>query len=73
MMHVGDTKSTSGDVQYIGGCCEYSRDIMSTSGDILMHVGEQVDKILSISIENPNVLKSLDVLLISPKVFMISP
>ena len=42
-------------------------------GDIMMHVGEQVDKILSISIENPNVLKSLDVLLISPKVFMISP
>ena len=25
MMHVGDTKSTSGDVQYIGGYHEYSR------------------------------------------------
>ena len=32
MMHVGDTKSTSGDVQYIGGYHEYSGDIMSTSG-----------------------------------------
>ena len=56
MMHVGDTKSTSADVQYIGGYHEYSGNIMSTSGDIMMHVGEQVDKILSISIENPNVL-----------------
>ena len=29
---------------------------MSTSGDIMMHVGEQVGKNLSISIENPDVL-----------------
>ena len=29
---------------------------MSTSGDIMMLVGEQVDKSLSISIENPDVL-----------------
>ena len=29
---------------------------MSTSGDIMMHVGEQVGENLSISIENPNVL-----------------
>ena len=28
----GDTKSTSGDVQYIGGYHEYSGDIMRTSG-----------------------------------------
>ena len=34
---------------------------MSTSGDIIMHVGEQVDKSLSSSIENP------DVLMISPR------
>ena len=33
---------------------------MSTSGDIMMHVGEQADKSLSIYIENP------DVLMISP-------
>ena len=37
--------STSRDVQYIG--------------DIMMHVGEQVGKNLSISIENPNVLNIL--------------
>ena len=29
---------------------------MSTSGDIMMHVGEQVGKNLSIFIENPNAL-----------------
>ena len=29
---------------------------MSTSGDIMMHVGERVDKSLSISVENPDVL-----------------
>ena len=29
---------------------------MITSGDIMMHVGEQVGKNLSISIENPNLL-----------------
>ena len=38
----GDIISTSGDVQYIGG--------------IMMHVGEQVGRNLSISIENPDVL-----------------
>ena len=38
----GDTMSTLGDV--------------STSGDIMMHVGEQVGKNLSISTENPDVL-----------------
>ena len=37
----------------------------------MMHVGEQVDKILSISIENPNVLKIPDVLMISPDVLNI--
>ena len=41
--------STSGDVQYIGGCSVHRRDIM-------IHVGEQLDKILSISIENCDVL-----------------
>ena len=55
--------------EYIGGYHEYirgtmstSRDIMSisgffsTTGDIMMHVGEQGDKSLSIYIENPDVL-----------------
>ena len=32
---------------------------MSTSGDIMIHVGEQVGKNLSISIENPDVLNIL--------------
>ena len=57
--------STSGDVQYIGGCSVHQRDIM-------IHVGEQLDKILSISIENSDVLKSPDVVMISPDVLMIS-
>ena len=35
--------------EYIGGCSVHQRDIM-------IHVGEQLDKILSISIENSNVL-----------------
>ena len=96
--------STSGDVQYIGGCSVHRGDIMSTSGDTMstsggyheyirgcsvhrgmfstsggyhdecggyheyiggcsvhrrdtmIHVGEQLDKILSISIENSDVL-----------------
>ena len=42
--------STSGGYhEYIGGCSVHRRDIM-------IHVGEQLDKILSISIENPDVL-----------------
>ena len=48
--------STSGGYhEYIstsGGYHEY----ISTSGDIMMHVGEQVGKNLSISNENPDVL-----------------
>ena len=48
MMNVG------GYHEYIGGCSVHRRDIM-------IHVGEQLDKILSISIENP------DVLMISPR------
>ena len=42
--------STSGGYhEYIGGCSVHQRDIM-------IHVGEQLDKIFSISIENPDVL-----------------
>ena len=48
--------STSGGYhEYIGGCSVHRRDIM-------IHVGEQLDKILSISIENSDVLKSPNVL-----------
>ena len=58
---LGDIMSTLGDVQYIGV-------------DIMMHVGEQGDKSLSIYIENPNVLMiSLTCIMISPNVLMISP
>ena len=54
---LGNTMSTSGDTmstlgayhQYLGGCSVHQKDIM-------MHVGEQVDKSLSISIENLDVL-----------------
>ena len=54
--------------------------MFSTSEGIMIHVGEQLDKIFSISIENSNVLNiplmywtSPDVLMISPDVLMISP
>ena len=41
--------STSGGYhEYIGGCSVHQRD--------MIHVGEQLDKILSIYIENPDVL-----------------
>ena len=64
MMNVG------GYHEYIGGCSVHWRDTMSTSGgyheyiggcsvhrrDIMIHVEEQLDKILSISIENSDVL-----------------
>ena len=60
--------STSGGYhEYVGGCSVHWGDIMSTSGDvryihrgdIMMHVGEQVGKNLSISIENPNAKHTL--------------
>ena len=64
MMNVG------GYHEYIGGCSVHRRDTISTSGgyheyiggcsvhrrDIMIHVREQLDQILSISIENPDVL-----------------
>ena len=49
-VHRRDTMSTSGGYhEYIGGCSVHRRVIM-------INVGEQLDKILSISIENSNVL-----------------
>ena len=62
--------------------------MFSTSGDIMMHVGEQVDKSLSSSIENLDVLNTPlcahdiplmyslyppDVLMVSPTCIMVSP
>ena len=47
--------------------------MFSTSRDIMMHVGEQDVKNLSISIENPNVLNIPNVLMISLDVLMVSP
>ena len=45
--------STSGGYhEYIGGCLVHQ-------GDIMIHVGEQVGKNLSISIKNPDVLNTL--------------
>ena len=54
-VHWGDTMSTSGGYhEYIGECSVHW-------GDIMMHVGEQVGRNLSISIENPNVLNVLNI------------
>ena len=43
-------------VQYTGGYHEYIGGCSVHWGDIMMHLGEQGDKRLSIYIENPNVL-----------------
>ena len=81
MMHVGDIMSTWGMFstwgdarstsrgyhEYNGGYHEYIGGYSVHQEDIMMYVGEQVDKSLSISIEN------LDVLMISPAVLMVSP
>ena len=63
MMNVGDTMSTSGMFstsegyhEYIGGYHEYIGWCSVHRRDIMIHVGEQLDKILSISIENSDVL-----------------
>ena len=53
--------STSGDVQYIGGICGWyirgcsvhRRDTISTSGDIMIYVGEQTDKSLRFILKTP--------------------
>ena len=71
MIALGNIMSTSGGGggggggyhEYIKGCPVHWKDtlitlgdIMNTSGDIMIHVGEQVDKSLSIYIEIPDVL-----------------
>ena len=48
--------STSGGVQYIGGYHEHIGGCSVHRRDIMIHVGEQLDKILSISIEDSDVL-----------------
>ena len=86
-VHRGDIMSTLGMFITLGGYHEYigdtmstSGDTMSTSGDIMMHVGEQVYKSLSISIENPDCTNDIlrcthdirpDVLMKSPDVLNI--
>ena len=70
-VHQGDIMMNVGVYhEYIGGCSVHRRDTMSTLGGyheyirgcsvhwrgIMIHVEEQLDKILSISIENSNVL-----------------
>ena len=40
MIHVGEYH------EYIRGCSVHQRDTVSTSGDIMIHVGEQIDKSL---------------------------
>ena len=56
-VHRGDTMSTSGGYhEYIGGYHEYIGGCSVHRRDIMIHVGEQLDKILSISIENSDVL-----------------
>ena len=46
MMHVGGYHEYIGAYhEYIGGCSVH-RGMFSTSGDIMMHVGEQVNKSL---------------------------
>ena len=42
--------------EYIGGISCVHRGMFSTSEGIMIHVGEKLDKILSISIENSDVL-----------------
>ena len=64
MMHVGIPRVHQRMFSTFGGYHEYSSGYHEYIGgysvhqeDIMMHVGEQVDKILSISIENPDVLE----------------
>ena len=78
MMHVGIPRVHQGMFSTLGGYHEYSRGYIVYiyheyiggysvhQGDIMMHMGEQVDKILSISIENPDVLNIPDLLMIPP-------
>ena len=72
MMHVGIPRVNQGMFSTLGRYHEYSRGYHENiggcsvhQGDIMMHVGEQVAKSLSISIENPDVLNIPDVLMIS--------
>ena len=58
-MNVGDTMSTSemfstseGYHEYIRGISRVHRGMFSASEGIMIHVGEQLDKILSISVGN---------------------
>ena len=55
--YIGGLFSTSeGYHEYIGGYREYIGGCSVHRRDIMIHVGEQLDKVLSISIENFDVL-----------------
>ena len=55
-VHRGMFSTLEGYHEYIGGYHEYIRGCSVHRRDIMIHVGEQLDKILSISIENSDVL-----------------
>ena len=63
VQYIGGYHENIRGVHFIGGisrehrgCSVHRADIMSTSGDIMMHVGEQGDKSVSMYIENSDVL-----------------
>ena len=60
-------------VQYIGRCSVHRGDTMRYTGDIMIHVGEQVDKSLWFILKTPMYWTSRDVIMISPTCIMISP
>ena len=55
-VHRGMFSTSEGYHEYIGGYHEYIGGCSVHRRDIMIHVGEQLDKILSISIENSDVL-----------------
>ena len=58
-VHRGVFSTSEGYHEYIGGYYEYIGGCSVHWRDIMIHVGEQLGKILSSSIENPNVLNIL--------------
>ena len=58
-VHRGMFSTSEGYHEYIGGYHEYIGGCSVHWRDIMIHVGEQLDKILSISIENSDVLNIL--------------
>ena len=65
--YIWDVQYIGGYQEYIGGYHEFIGECSVHGGHIMMHVGEQVGKNLSNSIEKPNVLNIPNVLMISPR------